>query len=203
MADDGSRKSPASAGQPATSEQRTVQTTLSTIGDLGVASRDMFARGNEQRDSHGVLAVIVFFLLVYVLSVAVAGMTLRSSPLVRLLLMPLAPTVCALAAFLISRVWKCRALESKSHLKIWKEALESLAHEAANAANATRANLTGFLDAHPQFKQAEHLEEIEAAVRRIGVAVQDANDPVNRITRKPGDGSSPGLPGGARSRIAL
>jgi hypothetical protein len=203
MADDELRMNIPEDGQSATPEERTVQTTLSTIGNLGVASSDLFARGNQPQVSQSVLAVVIFFSFVYVLSIAVTGMTSGSSPVVRLLLTPLAPTACATVAFLSSRIWKRRALEFRSGLSVWQKALERLGYEAANAANATQANLTGFFETHPELKQEEHLEEIEAAVRKIDSAVQAASDRLKKKPEKPGDGSSADLPGSAPSNPGL
>ena len=200
--DGGSGRQQLPAGNLATREQETVQTTLSAIGDLGVAGSDMFARSTAGRAPRSVVTVIVFFLFVYVLCVTVVQMTSGSSALVRLLLMPLFPALCAVLAFLSSRVWKRRATEFKSKLKVWQEALESLGHEAANAANAVQANLTGFRDANPQIQMAEHLEEIEAAAKRIAVAVRDAAVPMKMKAKKPGDGSSSNSPSGAHGRVA-
>ncbi|HZP01261.1 MAG TPA: hypothetical protein VFD30_13290 [Terriglobia bacterium] len=203
MADDELRMDIPEDGQSATPEERTVQTTLSAIGDLGVASSDLSARRNRPQVSQGVLAGVIFFWFVYILSIAVTGMTSASSPAVRLLLTPLAPTACATVAFLSSRIWKRRALEFKSGLTVSQKALERLGYEAANAANATQVNLTGFFETHPELKQEEHLEEIEAAVRKIDSAVQAASERLKKKPERASDGSSAGLPGSARSNPGL
>jgi hypothetical protein len=55
---------------------------------------------------------------------------------------------------------------------VWQSALGSLSHEATSAANAIRANLTGFRLAHPQASQPELLNAMERATARIDQAVQ-------------------------------
>ena len=72
-------------------------------------------------------------------------------------------------------MWKLRAKHQSFILKVWQNAHGSLSHEATSAANAIRANLTGFRLANPQGPPSEHLSAIEAATARIGKALQKAN----------------------------
>jgi len=74
--------------------------------------------------------------------------------------------------------WKRRTRVSEQELKIYKEALYALGFEAANAANAIRANLLGFRDCNKQVEMPEHLDEVATAVQRIAGAVKIAEDPL-------------------------
>jgi hypothetical protein len=188
-------------------KRETAQATLSAIGDVGVAASEMFAEGGEAPRTRAWPSLIAFVLLLYVSSVAVALGTFKSAPLVRLLVTPCFLILCAATAFWSSQVWKLRARNLKFRLKIWQDALDSLGHEVANAANAVQMNLTGFRMANPQVQMPEHLDEIKAGVNRIKTVVQKSTDPLAwkgpKQGKKDDEASSGKLAQHTRSRIAL
>jgi ABC-type transport system involved in cytochrome bd biosynthesis fused ATPase/permease subunit len=90
-------------------------------------------------------------------------------------LTPLFPVLVATVLFWWRQRWKLRARDESFKSKVWQNALASLSHEATSAANAIRANLTGFRLAHPQASQSELLNAMERATARIDKAVQKSN----------------------------
>lgn len=164
------------SGQPA---QREVgQVTLSTIGDVGLAAEDIAKRLAASPRRLRILPIVGCFFLLYLLSAAVGLYTLKSAPWVRVFVAPLAVVAVATGIFAWLERWKARAREIRFKLRVWEGALGSLGHQAANSVNAVRANLIGFRDAYPECRQDEHLAEIESAVQRLAVVVQQSARPM-------------------------
>ncbi len=154
------------------------QTTFSAIGDVGVAADDLARRLGRPSPQFRLSSVLGFLFLLYVLAASVNLYLLKSPPWVLVFVAPLFMVLVATLAFAGSRRWKARALNSRFELKVWKDALGSLGHQAANSVNTIRANLIAFREAHAQHDSDEHLAEIEAAIQRIDAAVQKAPNPV-------------------------
>jgi hypothetical protein len=151
------------------------QVTLSTLGDISVAATDSIGRVTAAPRTTRWFPILGFFLLVYVASCLVTLFSFTSDPWVRAFLMPLFPALVATAAFWWRQRWKLRAMGERFESKVWQNALGSLSHETTSAANAIRANLTGFRLAQPQASQSELLNAVERATARIDKAVQKSN----------------------------
>ncbi|RMG56098.1 MAG: hypothetical protein D6723_01120 [Acidobacteria bacterium] len=153
--------------------------------------------------------ILLFFLFVYGVSGVLAWSLVGEVLLWPQILSTLAfPVVCATLAFWWRQRWKFRAKTYKFELKVWREALETIGYETANAVNAIRANVIGFRLANPNVAMAEHLDIIEDGTRRIARVLQRGQDPVGWWIAKKEKRSStreePAQVGeDARSRIAL
>jgi HEAT repeat protein len=145
------------------------QRTLSAIGDVGVAVSDRMGQAAPAR-RRSWFALLSFTLLVYGLTLA-AGWLVGLRDTLALAYLPLASTLPAFAAFWFYQQWKVRAQEREAKAKAWQKALETVAYESANAANAIRANLLGMYSAHSDAARAAHLQEIDLAARRLEAVV--------------------------------
>jgi hypothetical protein len=121
------------------------------------------------------LSILGFFLLLYAASCLAALHSFRRDTWVQAFWVQLVPVLVATSAFWWRQRWKLRARGERLKSKVWQNALGSLSHEATSAANAIRANLTGFRLAHPQASQPELLSAVERATTRIDKAVQKSN----------------------------
>jgi hypothetical protein len=160
---------------PSTSKRGVSQATLSIVGDISVAATGSIGRTAPAPGAARWLLLLGFFLLVYVATCLVTLFSFKRDPWVRAFLTPLFSVLVATAAFGWSQRWKFRAKSESFKLKVRQNALGSLSHEASSAANAVRANLTGFRLAHPQAAQSEFLSAIELATARIDKALQKSN----------------------------
>jgi hypothetical protein len=163
------------APTPSALKRETSQQTLSTLGDLSVATTDSIGRAAAAPRASRWFPILGFFLLVYITTCLVTLFSLKREPWVRAFLTPLFPVLIASATFWWRQRWKFRAKGESFKLKGQQNALGSLSHEASSAANAIRANLAGFRLAHPQAPQSEFLSAIELATARIDKALQRAN----------------------------
>jgi hypothetical protein len=159
-------------GAGSASTRDSSQATLSAIGDVSIAAADAVDRISAAPRKTRWLSILGFLLLVYIASCLVAIYTLKSAPWVRAFLAPLAPALIAVFVFWWRQIWKFRARDWKSREQARQNALNSLAHETANSANAIRANLTGFHEVNRQPAAAEHLEQIDRALARIDTALK-------------------------------
>ena len=151
------------------------QVTLSTLGDISMAATDSVGRAADAPRATRWLPIVGFFLLMYVATCLVTLFSFKRDPWVRAFLTPLFPVLIASAAFWWRQMWKFRAKGERFKLKVWQNALGSLSHEATSAANAIRANLTGFRLANPQASQSQLLSAIAHATARIDKALQKSN----------------------------
>jgi hypothetical protein len=151
------------------------QVTLSTPGDTSVAAADSIDRAAAAPRATRWFPILGFSVLVYVATCFVTLFSFRSDAWVRAFFNPLFPVLLATAAFWRRQRWKFRAKRERFKSKEWQSALGSLSHEATSAANAIRANLTGFRLTHPQASPSELLSAMERATARIDKAVQKAN----------------------------
>jgi hypothetical protein len=184
------------------------QVTLSAIGDVSVAASESLNQVSEAPKEIIWKPIIMFVLVVYGSSVALAWPLVEASSFwVRALLIPVFPVLCAATAFWWRQKWKFRAKDWKFKLKLWQEALDSVGYEAINSVNAIRANLIGFRLANPQVPMAEHLDVIEEGARRIDGVIQKAQDPVawwqNKKKKKAAASEPTQVGEDTRSRIAL
>jgi len=152
------------------------QVTLSTLGDISMAAADSVGRPADAPRATRWFPILGFFLLLYVATCLVTLFSFKHDPWVRAFLTPLFPVLIATAAFWWRQRWKFLAKGERFELKVWQNALRSLSHEATSAANATRANLTGYCLANPQASQSEFLSAIAQATGRIDKALQKWND---------------------------
>ena len=136
------------------------QTTLSTVGDLSVAATDSMGRVTDAPHATRWFPVVAFFLVLYVATCVVTVFSFQRDSWFRAFFAPLLPVLVATATFWWRQRWKLRA---KSVRLNSENALGSLSHEASSAANAIRANLSGFRLAHPQGPPSEPLNAIERA----------------------------------------
>jgi hypothetical protein len=189
---------------PPAAKREPGQVTLSTIGDVSVAAGDALSRASEVPQATRWLPILGFLFLAYLACCWLTVYFCKSAPWVRAFLVPLFPVLIATVAFWWRQRWKLQAKDREYKLKLWQAALVSLGHEAANAVNAIRANLTAFRLANAQLSNPEHLDEIESGTKRIEAAVQHSQDPVSWKGEKGADRKQPPEPGEiARSRIAL
>ena len=151
------------------------QVTLSTLGDISMAATDSVGRAADAPRATRWFPILGFFLLMYVATCLVTLFSFKRDPWVRAFVTPLFPVLLATAAFWWRQMWKFRAKGERFKSKEWQNALGSLSHEAASAANAIRANLTGYRLAQPEASQSEHLSAIAHATARIDKALQKSN----------------------------
>jgi hypothetical protein len=168
----------ASAPKRSASEREVSQVTLSTIGDISVAAAETLGRVWRAPQKVRSIPILGFFILVYLVSCWLTVLAFKAAPWFRAFCVPLFPVLIATLAFWWSQRWRVRAQEWRFKLKVWQEALQSLGHEAANAANAIRANLIAVRLANPQASKSEHLNEIESGTKRMETAVQASQGPV-------------------------
>ncbi len=159
------------------------QATLSTISEVSVAADETLSHTKPPSRGPRGLAVLGFFLVVYIASCWLAITALKSAPWMRVFLAPLAPVILATLAFALSRRWKFLARKLKSDQQGTRNAVGSLGHEAANGVNAIRANLIAFRLGNPRVEGSEHLEEIEQACARLDAAVEKSKGPAGPIAR--------------------
>jgi len=155
--------------------RETAQATLSTVGDISVAATESIGRLASAPGGTRWLPILGFLLLVYIATCLVVLFSFKSDPWVRAFLTPLFAVLIATAAFWRRQVWKLRAKGESFDSKGRQSALGSLSHEASSAANAIRANLTGFWLAYPQAVHSEFLKAIDLATTRIDKALRKAN----------------------------
>jgi hypothetical protein len=160
---------------PQLPKRETSQATLSALGDLSVAATDSIDRAAAAPRATRWSPILGFFLVVYVTSCLVALYSFERAPWIRVFLTPLFPVLVATVAFWRRQQWQSRVRGQRLESRVWQNALGSLSHEATSAANAIRANLTGFRLAHPQASQSELLSAMERATARIDKAVQKSN----------------------------
>lgn len=192
---------------PAEKKPEPAQVTLSTIGDVSLATEDALVSLELPSREKRWKAILAFFAVLYISSAGLAWLLVGARAWVRMVLVPLFPVLAATAAFWWRQRWKFHAKEWQFKLKIWEDALDSLGHEAINAVNAIRANLIGFRLANPGVNYPEHLDIIEEEAARIENVVQKSCDPVawkGKKKKKKDDSQTPTQVGeDTRSRIAL
>jgi len=174
------------AGQSVSSEgsrKEPTQVTLSVIGDVSVAASEAMGISEAPKAVTWRTSAL-FFILTYALSVGVGWLVRGETPLSAIAIVALGPVILATVVFWRCRLWRFRAKTWKRQLEIMEEALFSLRYEAANAANAIRANLIGFRLANPQVLMPEHLDVIQMETERIDLVVQKSQDPMSWKGRK-------------------
>ncbi|GBC78022.1 hypothetical protein HRbin08_01508 [bacterium HR08] len=168
---------------PEGSRKEPTQVTLSVIGDVSVAASEAMGISEAPKAVTWRTSVL-FFILAYALSVGVGWLVRSEAPLSTVAIVALGPVILATVVFWRCRLWRFRAKTWKRQLEIMEEALFSLRYEAANAANAIRANLIGFRLANPQVLMPEHLDVIQMETERIDLVVQKSQDPMSWKGRK-------------------
>jgi len=159
------------------------QVTLSVIGDVSVAASEAMGISDAPKAVTWRTSAL-FFLLAYLFSLWAGWLVRGGASLSTIALIVLGPVALATIVFWRCRVWRFRARTWKRQLEIMEEALFSLRYEAANAANAIRANLIGFRLANPQVLMPEHLDVIQMETERIDLVVQKSQDPMSWKGRK-------------------
>jgi len=159
------------------------QVTLSVIGDVSVAASEAMGISEAPKAVTWWTSAL-FFLLIYLFSLGAGWLVRGEASLPTIALIALGPVVVATIVFWRCRVWRFRAKTWKRQVEIMEEALFSLRYEAANAANAIRANLIGFRLANPQVLMPEHLDVIQMETERIDLVVQKSQDPMSWKGRK-------------------
>jgi signal transduction histidine kinase len=150
------------------------QATLSAIGDVSVAATEAVGRIAAAPRKTRWLPVCGFLLVVYIAASLVAIYTRQSPPWVQVFIAPLFLALIATLEFWRRQVWKFRAGDWRFKERAQREALNSLAHETANALNAVRANLAGFDAADSLPAATEHLKQVEQSLGRIDAALAKA-----------------------------
>ena len=154
------------------SKREASQVTLSAIGDVSVAATEAVSRVGATSTRTRWLPILSFLFLVYVAGSLTAIYAHNSKPWVQVFVAPLVLVLIAVLAFWRRQVWKFRLKDRRFQEKTRENALNSLAHEAANGANAIRANLTAFREANPHAITGEHLQQVERALARIDAALE-------------------------------
>jgi len=150
------------------------QVTLSAIGDVSIAAAEAVGPVAAAPLRTRWLPILGFLVLLYAAASLVAIYTLKSAPWVQVFVAPLAVVLVAALAFWRRQVWKIRARHWRFKEIVRQDALNSLAHEAANAVNALRANLAGFSATDAAPSAAEHRKQVERALDRIDAALEKA-----------------------------
>lgn len=146
------------------------QVTLSTIGDVSLAVSDSMRRPNTAGGMSLLVASATAAAAIYLLSVLLAAMLGVASPI--RWWAPLFPSACAAAVLFLWQRAKAQARAHERELAGSRKAIERLAYEASNAANAIRANLIGH-EMDPEGPNASaHVKEIGAAVERLCESMQ-------------------------------
>ena len=161
-------------GVGAASQREASQVTLSAIGDMSVAATNALGGVSKAPPRTRWLPILGFLLLVYMASSYVAIYSLHSKPWVRAFLAPLLPVLNATLVFWRRQAWKFRARGWRIKERERQDALNSLAHEAANGLNAIRANLADFREVNLDLAAGEHLEQVDHAPARVEAAVEKA-----------------------------
>jgi hypothetical protein len=164
-------------GTPESGERRSAQVTLSTIGEVSVATAEKVGRVTTSGRLRA-RWIFLFFIVLYGVTSWLGIHYMKAAPWVRIFIVPLLPVLVATLLLWWRQRTNARAQNHKFRLKIWQDALEGLGHAAANGVNAIRANLESFRAANPQLRSREHLEEIEGATRRIEDVIQRSLDPI-------------------------
>jgi biopolymer transport protein ExbB/TolQ len=111
-------------------------------------------------------------ILLYAASSFVTMSTLTAKPRIQAFYTPLFAVAIATLVFWRRQVWKFRLKDRRFEEKDRENALNSLAHEAANGVNAIRANLTAYQESNPHAHTDEHLQQVERALARIDAALE-------------------------------
>ena len=169
------RKDPSGGnGAGRESKREPSQVTLSAIGDVSVAATEAVGQVAAASTKTRWLPVFGFLLLVYVAGSLTAIYAHNARPWVQVFVVPLVLVLIAVLAFWRRQVWKLRARDCRFKEKTRQDALNSLAHEAANGLNVIRANLAGFEEADSLDSATEHLKQVERSLERIGAAIEKA-----------------------------
>ena len=163
----GDGKGTAAASPPGQS-----QVTLSTIRDVSIAATNALGGPSTAPRWTRWLALLGFMILLYAASSFVTMSTLTAKPRIQAFYTPLFAVAIATLVFWRRQVWKFRLKDRRFEEKDRENALNSLAHEAANGVNAIRANLTAFGEANPHAITGEHLQQVERALARIDAALE-------------------------------
>jgi len=159
-------------GTPAASQPGQSQVTLSTIRDVSIAATNAMGGTSTAPRWTRWLALLGFMILLYVASSFVTMFTLTSKPRIQAFYTPLFAVAVAGLVFWRRQVWKFRLKDRRFEEEARENALNSLAHEAANGVNAIRANLTALREANSHAITGEHLQQVERAVARIDAALE-------------------------------
>ena len=148
------------------------QATLVAIRDVSIAATDALGQVAPPSRTMRWLALAGFVFLVYIAGSVLAIYLLKSEAWVRAFVAPLPLVLVAVAAFWRRQVWKFRTSEWRLKEKTRRDALNSLAHETANAVNAIYANLAALRTSDPQHSTTGHLQQIDLALARIDAALE-------------------------------
>jgi hypothetical protein len=148
------------------------QATLATIRDVSIAATNAVGGTSTAPRWTRWLSLLGFMILFYVADSFVTICTLTSKPRIQAFYTPLFAVAIATLVFWRQQVWKFRCRDLRLQEKAQENALNSLAHETANGANAIRANLTAFQERNPETIADEHLQQVERALARIDAALE-------------------------------
>lgn len=163
---------------PPAGTREPAQRTLAAIGDVGVAVNETADRVRQASPAAFWISLLAFTALVYAASAGASWLVAeKEEAWIRILLIPLLPTVAAISAYWSRLEWKQKAGEYRAEAKQTRDALETLSFTAANAASVVRSNLLGWKNAGKDAARDAHLQEIDAAATRIDYAVRRAQLP--------------------------
>ncbi len=161
-------------GTGASSKHETGQATLAAISEVSIAATDAVDQIAAAPRKTSWLPIAGFLLFAYVASSFSVIYTLKSEPWVQAFLTPIIPALIAALVFWRCQVWKFRSREWRGKEKARHDALNSLAHEAANGVNAIRANLAGLSEATSETTAEDHRKQVDRALARIDAALERA-----------------------------
>ena len=161
-------------GTGAAAKHETGQATLAAISEVSMAATDAVGQIAATPRKTRWLPIAGFLLFVYVAGSFAAIYTLKSEPWIQAFLTPILPALIATLVFWRRQVWKFRSNEWRGKEKARQDALNSLAHEAANGVNAIRANLAGLSEATSETTAEEHRKQVDRALARIDAALERA-----------------------------
>ncbi len=155
---------PAGAKEPA-------QRTLTAIGDVSVAVDATVGRVRLVGRLRLWLALVVFAVVVYGVAVAADIFLLARDWTTVIWLLPLVPTFAAVAAYGSRLAWKRRARIEQARAKLFREALDEVSFDSANASTSAHANLLGLKTAASHEARAQHEKQIAGSIVRIDEAL--------------------------------
>lgn len=99
--------------------------------------------------------------------------------------------VCAVVLVAVGLCARRMMRTAAGEAERWRRALQTMAYEAANAANAIRGHVAALRHTTLSNEQAAHLGEIEEALERIRRALEQARNPAAAAPTSPVEPAAP------------
>ena len=148
------------------------QATLSAIADVSIAAEGAVQESSPCARGPRGMVLGVFLGLLYMVGSFLVLSRGRISEFAQAFSTPLLCVGIAGLVILPWQIWKWNFRTRRAEREAGRKALNSLAHETANGANAIRANLTALREANPDLAATEHLQRVDRALARLDQAVK-------------------------------